>query len=263
MGLDLALGVIILIAAFRGWLQGFVSQAVRITGLIACVYLAEPVRNYAKPYVFPYLPTIQPELVDRLLWWVSAAATYVVLVGFVTLILKMTRRPEIPGIRESGRNDQFAGFLLGAAKGLIAVAFLTAGVQKYAAKHLGVLPWAEEQVKTSWAFKCNEQYQPVARIWESTPVKHYIAQIHRMGLQTPAESSQSAGGSQPTDSPPVQTASRSPKLEVPGADGNANASPSSSPSSSSSQTQGLDAEVAKAVEEIKSKLGAGTDKPSD
>ena len=56
MGLDLTLGVIILIAAFRGWFQGFVSQAVRIAGLVACVYLAEPVRDYAKPYVLPYLP---------------------------------------------------------------------------------------------------------------------------------------------------------------------------------------------------------------
>ena len=56
MGLDLALGVIILMAAVRGWLQGFVSQAVRIAGLIACVYLAEPVRDYAKPHVVPYLP---------------------------------------------------------------------------------------------------------------------------------------------------------------------------------------------------------------
>ena len=263
MGLDLGLGVIILMAAYRGWVQGFVSQAVRIAGLISCVYLAEPVRDYAKPYVFPYLPTIQPELVDRLLWWVSAVATYVVLVGLVTLIIKMTRRPEIPGIRESGRNDQFAGFLVGAAKGLIAVAFLTAGVQKYASKHLGVLPWAEEQVKTSWAFKWNEQYQPVSRIWESTPVKHYVAQIHRMGLQDPAGPSQPATGDQPTDNPLVHTASRAPKLELPGADGDAPESSSASPSSSSSQGQTLDAEVAKAVEEIKSKLRAGTTKASD
>ena len=75
MGLDLTLGVIILIAAFRGWFQGFVSQAVRLGGVIACVYLAEPVRDYAKPHVLPYLPSIQPELVDRLLWWVSAAVS--------------------------------------------------------------------------------------------------------------------------------------------------------------------------------------------
>jgi len=235
-----------------------VSQAVRITGLIACVYLAEPVRNYAKPYVFPYLPTIQPELVDRLLWWVSAAMTYVVLVGFATLIIKMTRRPEIPGIRESGRNDQFAGFLLGAAKGLFAVAFFTAGIQNHALKYLAVMPWAEEQVKTSWAIKCNEQYQPVSRIWSSSPVRHYVSQIQRMGLQNPAEPSQTPAGEQAPESPSVKTASRSPKLEVPDAtDGS-----SSSPSSSSSRTQPLDEEVERAVEEIKSELRARS-KPSD
>jgi uncharacterized membrane protein required for colicin V production len=262
MGLDLALGVIILITAFRGWLQGFVSQAVRIAGLIACVYLAEPVRNYAKPYVFPYLPTIQPELVDRLLWWVSAVGTYVVLVGFVTLIIKMTRRPEIPGIRESGRNDQFAGFLLGSAKGLLAVTFLVAGVENYALKYLKVMPWAEEQVKTSWAFKCNEQYQPVSRIWSASPVRHYVSQIQRMGLQNPAEPSQTPPGEEARDSPSLKTASRSPRLEVPGADRDATERSSSSPSSSSSQAQPLYEEVEKAVEEFKNELRARS-KPSD
>jgi uncharacterized membrane protein required for colicin V production len=263
MGLDLGLGVIILIAAFRGWLQGFVTQAVRIGGLIACVYLAEPVRDYAKPYVFAYLPTIQPELVDRILWWVSAVVTYVVLVGLVTLVIKMTRRPEIPGIRESGRNDQFAGFLLGAAKGLLVACFLTAGVEKYALKYIGVMPWAEEQVKTSWAIKCNEQYRPVARIWSSTPVKHYVAQIHRMGLQDPAGPSQPAAGDQPTDSQPVQTASRAPKLEVPAGDADTPENPSASPSSSSAQERAVLAELEKAVEDLKSKLKTGTTKPSD
>ena len=51
MGLDLALGVIILIAAFRGWFQGFIGQAVRIAEPVACVYLADRVRDYARPYV--------------------------------------------------------------------------------------------------------------------------------------------------------------------------------------------------------------------
>jgi uncharacterized membrane protein required for colicin V production len=262
MGLDLALGVIILLAAFRGWFQGFVSQSVRIAGLIACVYLAEPVRDYAKPYVFPYLPKIQPELVDRLLWWVSAAVTYIVLVGFVTLIIKMTRRPEIPGIRESGRNDQFAGFLFGAAKGLLVVAFMTAGIQKYALKYLSVMPWAEEQVKTSWAFKCNEEYQPVSRIWSSSPVRHYVSQIQRMGLQNPAEASQTSLGKEGTNSPVVKTASRAPSLELSGANQDVTERSSNSPSSSSSQAQSLDEEVARAVEEMKSALRA-LPKPSD
>src|SRR6516162_5493091 len=128
MGLDVALGVVILIAAIRGWLQGFIYQFIRIGGLIACVYLAAPVRDQVKPHVRGYLPSIPPDLADRLLWWVSASATYIVLVGALTLVLKMTRRPEIPGmIPQRSRNDQFAGFLLGIAKGGLIAAFLVAG----------------------------------------------------------------------------------------------------------------------------------------
>ncbi len=230
MGLDLALGALILMAAVRGWLQGFVSQAVRIGGLIACVYLAESVRNYVKPHVVPYLPSIQPDLVDRLLWWVAAALTYVVLVGFASVIIKMTNRPEIPGIRESGRNDQFAGFLLGAAKGAVTVAFLTAGIQKYALNQIKAIPWAEEQAKTSWALKCNEEYQPVSKIWASVPVRHYVAVIQRMGLQNPSQHSQSPAGEESSQTPPLQTASRTPKLEVPAAERDADDSSASSPS---------------------------------
>jgi uncharacterized membrane protein required for colicin V production len=190
MGLDLTLGVVILIAAFRGWFQGFVSQIVRLGGVIACVYLAEPVRDYAKPHVLPYLPSIQPELVDRLLWWVAAAVTYVVSVGVVSLVIKMTRRPEIPGISQSGRNDQFAGFLLGAVKGALIAAFATAGIQKYALDQIKTVSWAEEQVKTSWALQWTELYQPVPRIWSSPPVRNFVNYIERMGLRKPGDPSQ-------------------------------------------------------------------------
>jgi uncharacterized membrane protein required for colicin V production len=209
MGLDVTLGVIILVAAFRGWLQGFVTQAVRIAGLVACVYLAEPVRDYAKPRVLPYLPTIDPGLIDRLLWWVSAAVSYVVMVGVATLVIKMTRRPEIPGIAQSGRNDQFAGFMLGASKGLLIAAFATAGIQKYAMEPIKTLPWAEVQVKTSWAAKLNEEYHPVPRIWSSPPVRHFVNYVDRMGLRKPGEPSQSPAGERDNgDAPAVRTAAR-------------------------------------------------------
>ena len=125
MGLDVALGVVILIAAIRGWLQGFLYQVIRIGGLIASVYLAAPVRDQAKPYVATYLPSLKPDLLDRLLWWPSASVCYIVIVGAATLALKMTKRPEIPGMpSQRSRNDQFAGFLLGIAKGGLIGAFL-------------------------------------------------------------------------------------------------------------------------------------------
>jgi uncharacterized membrane protein required for colicin V production len=230
MGFDLSLGVIILIAAVRGWFQGFVSQAVRLGGLVACVYLAEPVRDYAKPHVLPYLPSIQPELVDRLLWWVSAAATYVALVGVVSLVIKMTRRPEIPGISPSGRNDQFAGFLLGAAKGALIATFATAGIERYALEQIKTITWADEQVKNSWALKWSEDYRPVPRIWASPPVRHFVNYVERMGLRKPGEPSQvPAGEESASEIPAVRTVSRPdvPKIATDG--GRAGEIPAPSP----------------------------------
>jgi uncharacterized membrane protein required for colicin V production len=203
MGLDVALGVIILICAFRGWMQGFIVQAVRIGGLVACIYLAEPVRDYGKPYVLPYLPAIDPTLIDRLLWWVSAAVTYIVLVGVATLVIKMTRRPEIPGIPQAGRNDQFAGFMLGATKGVILAALATAAIQRYGMEPIKAFPWGEEQVKTSWAAKWNDDYHPVPRVWSSQPVRYVVHYVERMGLRKPGDSPTAEG-----DAPQVRTASR-------------------------------------------------------
>ncbi len=214
MGLDLALGVIILIAAFRGWFQGFVSQTVRIVSLVACVYLANRLRDYAKPYVSPYLSTIEPDLVDRLLWWVCAVATYIMLVGAAMVVVKMTRRPEIPGISQSGRNDQFAGFLLGGVKGSVIVAFLAAGILKYGSQPIETVPWAQEQVKTSWALRWSEAYQPVPKIWSSRPVRHFVDHIQRMGLQRPGEGSQSPTAEGLEEGSPVRTASRPTDLEA-------------------------------------------------
>ncbi len=210
MWLDVTLGGLILLAAFRGWIQGFVSQALRLAEIIACVYLAQPVRDYAKPYVLPYLPEIPLDFVDRVLWWVAAVVSYVVLVAVASLVIHITRRPQIPGIAQAGHNDQFAGFALGATKGLLVAACVTAGVQKYAMERVKSVPWAQQQVKTSWAFKWSETYRPVPRIWASPPVRHLVNRIVNMGLRKPGEPSQSPAGAEYDDeSPPVRTASRS------------------------------------------------------
>jgi uncharacterized membrane protein required for colicin V production len=254
MALDLALGLIILVAAFRGWFQGFIGQGVRIGGLIACVYLADPVRDLAKPHVLPYLPTIQPELVDRLLWWVSAVVSYVVLVGLTTLLIKMTRRPEIPGIPVSNRNDQFAGFFVGAAKGVAIAALLAAGVEKYGMNEIKTVTWADEQAKASLALKWNEQYQPVAKVWSSRPVRSFVDHIHRMGLQNPAGS---AAEKEDEESSPEQTASRRRETDLPAEDQTGTeprSSTRSTPSDSAGQAHPLGPELEKEVEEIKSEL---------
>jgi membrane protein required for colicin V production len=209
MGLDVALGVIILVAAFRGWFQGFVAQAVRLGSLVAAVYLAVHVRDYAKPHVLPYLNNIRRvDLIDPILWWVSAVLTWLVLGGAILLIIKMTRRPEIPGISRSNQNDQYAGFLVGGIKGALIAIFLTAGIQNYAMDLVKNVSFVDEQVKTSWALKWNESYHPAYKIWTSKPVRHFVEHIQRMGLQAPDAPVDPAPGEELEAENVLRTASR-------------------------------------------------------
>jgi uncharacterized membrane protein required for colicin V production len=209
MGLDLTLGVVVLVAAIRGWLKGFLVQAIRLAGLIACVYAADPVRDLAKPYVIPHLPSIRPDLVDRLLWWSAAAVSYVVLVGLATMILRYSQRQAF-GLAEPRRNDQYAGFALGALKGLVVTLFLLAGIERFALDRVKGIGWADEQVQTSKVLKWNAQFQPVARIWASPPVKHFVDHIQRMGLSTPP-----SAAATPDPKPLQAESSRPPRLFLP------------------------------------------------
>ncbi|WP_406697077.1 CvpA family protein [Singulisphaera sp. Ch08] len=239
MGLDLALGGLVLVMAIRGWLKGFLLQAIRLVGLILCVYAADPVRDQIKPRVIGHLPTIRPELIDRMLWWSAAVASYLILVGLASLAVKLYRRQPYGMEDESRRGDQFAGSLLGIAKALVVATFLVAGIEKYAVAHLKAIPWAVQQVETSRSMALNEQYHPVPRIWAAPPVQHFVRHVQRMGLNRSEETDRP----QETEAaPPVRTASRTPQLQW-GAPGRGELNPSD-----------LDAEVVDAIETIRQEL---------
>jgi len=217
MGLDLALGAVVLIAAIRGWLRGFVSQAIRIAGFVACFYLADPVRDQARPYVLSRLPKVDPALMDRILWWSSAAASYIVLVGVTTLLIKLARRPDASGKAEARRDNQFAGFLLGAAKGILASAFLAAGAQKYTDDLDGRLEWVGKMTTDSKALEWNRKYEPAPKIWEAPPVRRFVEHIRRNGLgEAPAEVAppESADG-EVAEARAAESPRPTPRLELP------------------------------------------------
>ncbi|WP_337173458.1 CvpA family protein [Paludisphaera sp.] len=187
MGLDLALGAVILIAAIRGWLRGFVGQAIRIAGFVACFYLASPVRDQARPYVLERLPKVDPALMDRILWWTSAAAAYVVIVGTTTLLVRLARRPDPSGKAEARRDDRFAGLILGAGKGALVAVFLLAAFQKYAGELRDRIGWVGDMADGSKALEWNREYDPAPKIWESVPVRRFVDHIRRNGLSKPTE----------------------------------------------------------------------------
>jgi uncharacterized membrane protein required for colicin V production len=216
MGLDILLGLFILASGVRGWFRGFVLQSIRLAGLVGSVYAAAPLRDAARPYIAGYLPSMKPELLDRLLWWSSAILCYMVTVGLASLALKMAKRRPF-GEAEPNRTDQFAGFFLGGVKGAIVVAFLTAGLQRHAVDRVKGIDWAEQQAKESYALQWDGQYHPADRMWTSVPVQHFVGEIRRKGLLTPDEVLPE------TLSKPLQAASAEapPRLDLPKLDPNA------------------------------------------
>jgi hypothetical protein len=210
MGLDIALGILVLLAGLRGWLKGFVRQAIGLGALVGCVYLADPVRDQARPYVRSYFPSIQPDHFDKLLWWVCAVVCYVASSGLAIWVVKLAKRKAY-GDPEPNRGDQGAGFLLGAVKGLVVASFLAAGIVKYEPMYTRFAggTWVEEQVEASQGLGWAQQYRPAERLWHSQPVQAFIAHIRSQGTW---ESSPHSSA----DPPPIRTADSRPRtLDLP------------------------------------------------
>ncbi len=185
MGLDIALGIMVLLGAIRGWFRGFVTQAIKLGGLVGCVYAADPIRDYARPYVLPYLTNIPQNLLDRMLWWSAAVLGYIVMVGAASVAVKLYRKRPY-GEPEPNRADQFAGLLLAGGKSAIVAAFLVASIDKYALTWIKQTNWATDMTNASTVLSWNEQYHPSEKIWTAAPVQHFVAQVRQMGIADPS-----------------------------------------------------------------------------
>ena len=211
MGLDIALGAIVLIAALRGFYKGFVLQAVGLAGLVGCVYAADPLRDLGRPYARQYFPKIDGDILDKLLWWAAALVAFLVTTGIASGLVKLARRPKYGLEVEPNRGDQGAGFVLGAAKGVLVVAFALWGIAAYE-DHAGkVGGFVEKQVTTSKALELHRKFKPADKVWRTPAVQAFVTRIKSRGLWTkPAEPATSAQAG------PLQAAVEGrPQLELP------------------------------------------------
>jgi hypothetical protein len=213
MGLDIALGLMMLVGGIRGWFRGFLLQAIRLGGLIGSVYLAGPIRDLARPYLAPYLKTIDPSLLGRMLWWSSAVIAYLVIVGFASQAFRAYRRRPY-GEPEPNRADQFGGFLLATGKTAVMMSFLIGAADRFVLGYIRQVPWAAEQAKTSQALVWHEQYRPADRIWAAPPVQMLVAHVRKMGVDAPRPETE---WKEPAIDPsPIQSAAaRPPRLDLP------------------------------------------------
>jgi Colicin V production protein len=221
MGLDIVLGVVVLAFAVRGWLRGFWAQSIRLSGLVASVYAAGPLRDAARPFVADHLSSIEPGVLDRLLWWGSALIAFIVMTGLATGILNLAnRRRRDDGLPPQHRGDQSAGVFLGLAKGAVLAAFMLQGVSDYSKEYAEQGGWFGRQVQTSRVLPYAEQYQPARAIWKSEPVQHFVAVVREEGIGTLPTPAQLAAPTMPDSStiaPTIRTARRPSPLQVPAA----------------------------------------------
>ncbi len=220
MGLDIALGVIVLMAAVRGWLRGFLLQAIPLAALVGSVFAAEPLRNLIRQPAHDYFPGIRPELLDRLLWWSAAVLTFVVASGVATAVVRLYRKRPAAEF-ETRYADQGAGFLLGVVKGGLVAAFLTAGMVDYVPSYVKSGGWIARQVESSRAVRLNAQHRPAAQVWNSPPVRALVAHVRSRGLWPAPEGAGKSEGATvaeevaPVIAEPVKAAFRTPALRMP------------------------------------------------
>jgi uncharacterized membrane protein required for colicin V production len=241
MGLDVVLGAIVLLAAIRGWFRGFMRQAIRIASFIACFYLADPVREQVRPYLVPRLGAIEPALLDRILWWVAAVISYIILLALLSLSIRLMKTPPQPGEPMTRREDRFGGMILGATKGLLVAAFLGAAVLNYGADLARHISWADRQTEGSYALKWTQQYRPVPRIWAAPPVRQFVEHIQRNGLGRTIEADPSKQVAE-RSSTDAEAPNMPPRLDLPTPE---------APADDPSATLGLDPDLVKELEGYK------------
>ena len=212
MGLDITLGVLVLLAGIRGWFKGFLRQAIPIGALVGCVFLANPLRDVGRPYAREYFPSIHHDVLDRLLWWTAAVLAYVVTAGIAFSILKSVKKRTY-GEPEPNRADQGAGFTLGVAKGLIFASCLVSAIQSFAPGYYKQAPFVEDQAKTSRAIEWAERYHPAETLWRSPPVQGVVARVRTGGMWSNAEERAPATAEEPDSTPDRQSARPAPTTE--------------------------------------------------
>jgi uncharacterized membrane protein required for colicin V production len=182
MGLDITLGILVLLGGIRGWIKGFLLQAIQVGALIGSIFLADPIRDLARPYLAPHLPSLQPALIDRMLWWAAAVLGYIVISGVPSSLVRLIRSR--PAAELDARwGDCGIGFLLGAAKGLVFVSFLTWGLQSFAVPRYAADPgWIGKQLSTSRGLELARRHEPGRQIWTSEPVQLVVDRVRTRGL---------------------------------------------------------------------------------
>ena len=182
MGLDLALLVVVGINAVVGLFRGVFTQILNLTALVASIFLADPVRDWALPHVHPYFQAIAEPTFAKVLWWVSALVIMWTINGLGSWLghLLFQTLPKTVG-NPLERVNQGLGFCYGAAVGTLVTAILCAGLIRFE-DMASRLPWVGDQLPESRAVELSRRFDPIGRLWNAPPILVLRDQIAANGF---------------------------------------------------------------------------------
>lgn len=183
MGLDLLAGLVVLFGAIRGYFRGFFIPLAKLGSLIGAVYLADPLRIRANPYVQPYFPAIDAETYARLSWWAALLVGYLATASISCGLLRLTVERKDPERRGAGA-DRFLGFLLGGIKGAATVALLLTAVL-WKESLIAQAPGGEKLLAGSRTVAWTRAHDPFGKLWVWPPFVHLRTEVYENGWFPP------------------------------------------------------------------------------
>lgn len=205
MGFDLGFLLLTVIFAIQGLFKGFAMPVLRLSGLVLCVFLAEPLWQLSYEPLQEYFTSISPDIFKKIVWWGCVFLAYFLYVGVLGTILRylgeqISRRFDLNPL------NQALGLGLGVAKGLVVSILLATLFQAY---RTGIerLPNMTDQFDRSRAIEFVRDNQPVSTVWNNELVREFRAHIHKRGWFTIAPDPESETA--PDEDSPA-TASNSP-----------------------------------------------------
>lgn len=119
-GIDITIGVILLLSALFAYMRGFVHEVLSVGGWVGATFAALYGFPYARPYAREFIP------VD----WMADLAAGAVLFVVSLLVLSVLSRFISRAVQESSLNaiDRALGFLFGLARGTLVVLLIFLGI---------------------------------------------------------------------------------------------------------------------------------------
>lgn len=169
MGIDIFFGIVLFIAAWRGYRRGFAEQMLLWAGLVVAFLFAEPIAKWSEPRIGAKLTYFPEHLRPSVLYLLAIVAVWLAIYITGSINLSVYRK-RIYGENRPSRPDRILGFGMGAAQGALVVSILTF-LWVYVPQSIRTSEAVQKEYAASRGVQFAEEYRVVERIIDTEEVQ--------------------------------------------------------------------------------------------